>query len=108
MEKLSSEQLLDRLVMKGTRQSEYTRELIKKKLNDEGDEIATTNLKVTVACPLGKMRMSSPCRPTTCDHLQYNSCEGLEGLHSSSGQMDSENVVFSGCGRRGIVTGINI
>jgi len=70
VEKLSSEQLLDRLVMKGTRQSEYTRELIKKKLNDEGDEIATTNLKVTVACPLGKMRMSSPCRPTTCDHLQ--------------------------------------
>ena len=70
VEKLSSEQLLDRLVQKGTRQSEFTRELIKKKLNDEGDEIATTNLKVTVACPLGKMRMSSPCRPTTCDHLQ--------------------------------------
>jgi len=70
VEKLSSEQLLERLVQKGTRQSEFTRELIKKKLNDEGDEIATTNLKVTVACPLGKMRMSSPCRPTTCDHLQ--------------------------------------
>ena len=70
MEKLSSEQLLERLVQKGTRQSKFTRELIKKKLNDEGDEIATTNLKVTVDCPLGKMRMSSPCRPTTCDHLQ--------------------------------------
>eukprot|EP00092_Neocalanus_flemingeri_P052649 GFUD01061618.1.p1 GENE.GFUD01061618.1~~GFUD01061618.1.p1 ORF type:complete len:485 (-),score=149.81 GFUD01061618.1:30-1484(-) len=70
VEKLTSEQLLERLVQKGTRQSEFTRELIKKKLNDEGDEIATTNLKVTVACPLGKMRMSNPCRPTTCDHLQ--------------------------------------
>jgi len=70
VEKLSSDQLLERLVQKGTREPEFTRELIKKKLNDEGDEIATTNLKVTVACPLGKMRMSSPCRPTTCDHLQ--------------------------------------
>jgi len=70
VEKLSPQYLLEKLVQKGTRQSEFTRELIKKKLNDEGDEIATTNLKVTVACPLGKMRMTTPCRPTTCDHLQ--------------------------------------
>jgi len=70
VEKLTSDQLLERLVQKGTRESEYTRDIIKKKLNDEGDEIATTNLKVTVACPLGKMRMTNPCRPTTCDHLQ--------------------------------------
>ena len=59
-----------------------------KKLTDDDDGIATTNLKVTVSCPLGeeteppvfplislfsftgKMRMSMPCRPTTCDHLQ--------------------------------------
>merc|ERR1711982_17841 len=70
MGKLSSDQLLERLTSKGKRNSDFTRELIKKKLNDEGDEIATTNLKVTVACPLGKMRMTTPCRPTTCDHLQ--------------------------------------
>merc|ERR1711892_255365 len=24
----------------------------------------------SVACPLGKMRMSMPCRPQSCDHLQ--------------------------------------
>lgn len=58
-----------------------------KKLTDDDDGIATTNLKVTVSCPLGnetrqvtrtflidvftgKMRMTMPCRPTTCDHLQ--------------------------------------
>jgi len=70
VEKLSSDQLLERLVKKGKRNSEYTRELIKKKLTDDDDGIATTNLKVTVSCPLGKMRMSRPCRPTTCDHLQ--------------------------------------
>ena len=70
VEKLSSEDLIDRLKKKGTRVSDETKEFIKKKLSDDEDEIATTNLKVTVACPLGKMRMSIPCRPTTCDHLQ--------------------------------------
>ena len=70
VEKLSSEDLLERLKQKGTRNSEFTRDLIKMKLNDDEDEIATTNLKVTVACPLGKMRMTIPCRPSTCDHLQ--------------------------------------
>ena len=70
VEKMSSEDLLDRLKQKGTRNSEFTRDVIKKKLNDDEDEIATTNLKVTVACPLGKMRMTIPCRPSTCDHLQ--------------------------------------
>jgi len=70
VEKMSSEQLLERLKKKGTNSSEITRDVIKKKLNDEEDGIATTNLKVTVACPLGKMRMTIPCRPDTCDHLQ--------------------------------------
>ena len=53
VEKLSSEQLMERLVKKGKRNSEYTRDLIKKKLTDDDDGIATTNLKVTVSCPLG-------------------------------------------------------
>jgi len=70
VENLDSSKLLEKLLKKGTRESEFTRELIKKKLSDDGDDIAMTNLKVTVACPLGKMRMSAPCRPTTCDHLQ--------------------------------------
>jgi len=70
VEKLSSEQLLERLASKGRRESAFTRELIRTKLTDDEDGIATTNLKVTVACPLGKMRMTQPCRPTTCDHLQ--------------------------------------
>ena len=26
--------------------------------------------QVSLACPLGKMRMRVPCRPNTCDHLQ--------------------------------------
>lgn len=70
VEKLSSDQLLERLTSKGKRDPEFTRTLIKKKLSDDDDGIATTNLKVSVACPLGKMRMSMPCRPQSCDHLQ--------------------------------------
>ena len=89
VENLTATQLLERLVQKGTRNSAFTKDIIKKKLSDDDDGIATTNIKVnliffiifsvriinhlvkvTLACPLGKMRMSSPCRPTTCDHLQ--------------------------------------
>jgi len=70
VEKLSSDQLLERLNGKGKRDPGFTRDLIKKKLSDDDDGIATTNLKVSVACPLGKMRMSMPCRPQSCDHLQ--------------------------------------
>lgn len=45
--------------------------LVKEKLNEDADsEIATTSLRVSLACPLGKMRMSTPCRATTCSHLQ--------------------------------------
>lgn len=44
---------------------------VKEKLNEDADsEIATTSLRVSLACPLGKMRMSTPCRASTCFHLQ--------------------------------------
>merc|ERR1719219_1602190 len=68
--KLSSDDLLDRLKKKGTRDPAYTKELIIAKLNDNDADVATTSLKVTVSCPLGKMRMRVPCRPQTCSHLQ--------------------------------------
>ncbi|XP_011865800.1 PREDICTED: E3 SUMO-protein ligase PIAS1 isoform X3 [Vollenhovia emeryi] len=69
--KLSSAELLGRLKNRGVRHSDYTRGLIKEKLNEDADsEIATTSLRVSLACPLGKMRMSTPCRASTCSHLQ--------------------------------------
>ncbi|XP_074115541.1 E3 SUMO-protein ligase Su(var)2-10 [Cotesia typhae] len=69
--KLTSSELLNRLKTKGARHSDYTRGLIKEKLNEDADsEIATTSLRVSLACPLGKMRMSTPCRSSTCSHLQ--------------------------------------
>lgn len=36
---------------------------VKEKLNEDADcEIATTMLRVSLMCPLGKMRMTTPCR----------------------------------------------
>lgn len=69
--KLTSAELLTRLKNRGARHSDYTRGLIKEKLNEDADsEIATTSLRVSLACPLGKMRMCTPCRASTCFHLQ--------------------------------------
>lgn len=69
--KLSSTELLQRLKSKGVRPADYTRGLIKEKLQEDADcEIATTSLKVSLLCPLGKMRMTTPCRASTCYHLQ--------------------------------------
>ncbi|XP_035793723.1 E3 SUMO-protein ligase PIAS2-like isoform X3 [Anopheles albimanus] len=69
--KLSSPQLLQRMKSKGIKAADFTRALIKEKLNEDADsEIATTMLKVSLICPLGKMRMSTPCRASTCSHLQ--------------------------------------
>ncbi|GAB0090377.1 E3 SUMO-protein ligase PIAS2 [Sergentomyia squamirostris] len=71
VKKLTSQTLLQRLITKGIKAAEVTRSLIKEKLKEDADcEIATTMLKVSLICPLGKMRMASPCRASTCSHLQ--------------------------------------
>ncbi|KAK6623747.1 hypothetical protein RUM43_009600 [Polyplax serrata] len=71
VQKKTSEDLLNRLKAKGVRGADYTRGMIKDKLNEDADsEIATTSLRVSLVCPLGKMRMITPCRASTCQHLQ--------------------------------------
>jgi len=70
VENLTHKDLLDQLKKKGQRQPDYTKALIKQKLSDSDQEISTTSCKVSLACPLGRMRMNTPCRPSTCDHLQ--------------------------------------
>ncbi|KAK3911103.1 E3 SUMO-protein ligase PIAS2 [Frankliniella fusca] len=70
VKKLSSTELLQKMKSKGVRHPDFTRGLIKEKLNDADAEIATTSLRVSLMCPLGKMRMTTPCRASTCIHLQ--------------------------------------
>uniref|UniRef100_A0A3Q3XHR5 Uncharacterized protein n=1 Tax=Mola mola TaxID=94237 RepID=A0A3Q3XHR5_MOLML len=63
--------LLQRLRAKGIRNPDHSRALIKEKLTADPDsEIATTSLRVSLLCPLGKMRLMIPCRALTCSHLQ--------------------------------------
>uniref|UniRef100_A0A671VJH7 Protein inhibitor of activated STAT 1 n=1 Tax=Sparus aurata TaxID=8175 RepID=A0A671VJH7_SPAAU len=67
----SSAVLLQRLRSKGIRNPDHSRALIKEKLTaDPESEIATTSLRVSLLCPLGKMRLTIPCRALTCSHLQ--------------------------------------
>lgn len=69
--KRTSNDLLERLMNRGIKPSAYTQRLIKEKLNDDLDgEIATLDLRVSLMCPLGKTRMTMPCRASTCVHLQ--------------------------------------
>ncbi|BFZ01890.1 hypothetical protein BsWGS_04929 [Bradybaena similaris] len=69
--KLSSDILLSRLRQFGHRHLDHTKALIKEKLAQDPDcEIATTSVRVSLMCPLGKMRIQMPCRASTCTHLQ--------------------------------------
>ncbi|XP_065582150.1 E3 SUMO-protein ligase PIAS3-like isoform X2 [Artemia franciscana] len=69
--KLTSQDLLGRLQKKGIRPMEFTKGMIKNKLKeDEDSEIAMTSLRVSVNCPLGKLRIRYPCRSSACTHLQ--------------------------------------
>ncbi|XP_030048770.1 E3 SUMO-protein ligase PIAS2 isoform X1 [Microcaecilia unicolor] len=68
---LTSAMLLQKLKLKGIRNPDHSRALIKEKLTADPDsEVATTSLRVSLMCPLGKMRLTIPCRAVTCTHLQ--------------------------------------
>lgn len=69
--RLTAHDLVSRLKARGVKSADFTRALIKEKLSEGvDDEIATTSLKCSLQCPLGKCRMLLPCRANTCTHLQ--------------------------------------
>ena len=70
VEKLVPEDLLKKLKLKGQRDPLVTKSVITSKLEDKDDEISTSSVKVSMACPLSMTRMSFPCRASSCDHLQ--------------------------------------
>ncbi|KGL81399.1 E3 SUMO-protein ligase PIAS3, partial [Tinamus guttatus] len=71
VKQLTAVTLLQKLRAKGIRNPDHSRALIKEKLTADPDsEIATTSLRVSLMCPLGKMRLIVPCRAITCTHLQ--------------------------------------
>ncbi|XP_065912432.1 E3 SUMO-protein ligase PIAS2-like isoform X2 [Dysidea avara] len=67
----SAYDLLMKLKTRGIRSAEFSRALLKQKMSHDFDaEVATTSLRVSLMCPLGKMRMKIPCRSISCNHLQ--------------------------------------
>lgn len=69
--KQTSSVLIKRLKDIGVRNPDHTTAMIKEKLNlDRDSEIATMSLRGSLMCPLGKIKMTLPCRALTCTHLQ--------------------------------------
>lgn len=66
-EKLTTETLLQRIRDRGLMDLEKTKKLIVD--SDNNNEVATMNLQTSLLCPLGKMKMTLPCKATTCQHI---------------------------------------
>ncbi|XP_048832522.1 E3 SUMO-protein ligase PIAS4-A-like isoform X1 [Brienomyrus brachyistius] len=63
--------LFSKLKLCSVESADRCRERIQDKLRfDPESEIATTGLRVSLICPLVKMRLNVPCRVLTCAHLQ--------------------------------------
>lgn len=70
VQKLDSINLLERVKVKGHLDAERTRALIIEKLTSDPDcEIATESLQASLVCPLGKMKMTLPCKSLKCQHI---------------------------------------
>jgi len=68
---VQAETLIQQLNNKPTRSKAHTIGFIKEKLRPDPDsEIAMTSLKVSLCCPIGRTRMTMPCRANNCNHLQ--------------------------------------
>lgn len=64
-EKVGVDILIQRIKDRGLSDPEKTRQLIV----DSDNEVATTNLQSSLNCPLGKMRMTMPCKSSQCQHI---------------------------------------
>lgn len=72
MKKLSANYLMNRLMTHCRKNAEFSRALVKQKLNigDNDLEIETDVLTVSLLCPLMKCRIKTPGRSSACEHVQ--------------------------------------
>ena len=71
VKRLNSETLMKRLLNQGVSSPAQTRTMIRQKMaNEDGDDIAPCDLRVSIQCPISKTRIRKPCRATTCRHVQ--------------------------------------
>lgn len=65
VEKVGTDTLLQRIRDRGLSDPELTKKLIV----DSDNEVATTNLQSSLLCPVGKIKMTVPCKSTSCQHI---------------------------------------
>lgn len=63
--KVDTNTLIERILSRGQSDPEATKKLVL----DSDTEVATTNLQSSLLCPLGKMRMTLPCKSVNCKHI---------------------------------------
>lgn len=66
----SSRELLQRLYEKESRSIEETKSDIVNEFKVHDSDLATTNIRISLLCPLNKVRMATPVRSVKCQHLQ--------------------------------------
>jgi len=69
VKKLTVDTLLTKLQGKGGRSSDETKNQIVKKLVDVDPDLATTSCRVSLVCPLGRIRLKIPAKSIHCKHL---------------------------------------
>ncbi|CAG5100957.1 Similar to Pias3: E3 SUMO-protein ligase PIAS3 (Rattus norvegicus) [Cotesia congregata] len=62
--------LFNRVQVLNRKDYDFAKNVVLDKLSEDGAEIAMTDLCVSLVCPLGMMRMKTPCRGSQCVHLQ--------------------------------------
>lgn len=67
-EQINADVVLER-VQRYNIAKEETIDIIKLKLNPD-DDVAMTSLRVSLQCPVGQIRMTTPTRTRKCNHLQ--------------------------------------
>lgn len=65
VERTGTDILLQRIKNRGLSDPEQTKKLIL----DSDVEVSTTNLQSSLLCPVGKVRMTVPCKATSCLHI---------------------------------------
>lgn len=68
--KVGTKDLLDRLKEKEVMPPQRARDFVRKVMSVSDGDIATTSIRVSLVCPLSKVRMEMPVRGATCNHMQ--------------------------------------
>jgi hypothetical protein len=80
--KLTAEDLLSRVKDKRIKPPEFTQSIIRDKLRNDDDEVATTSFRASLICPLSKMRIKIPGRSISTSCNKHIKCFDLQSFLS--------------------------